>query len=168
MEVYKCWDVFTRHNAWSYGRYSRTAFGGDFGQGLEEQAVSGHGEQNSGHREHRPQKAGETNPGKHPQNPQRTLMVKHFKHKFILKCRSSALSPPPPPPGRSSRTWWTERRATPRLPHIWLDPSWCIERPQAGGFFHRASSRASLGWEQPTRRSTPRSRWVTRPRYPEE
>lgn len=51
----------TCHNAWWYGGYSRTAFGGDFGQGLEEQAVPGHSKQNSGHREHWTQKAGETN-----------------------------------------------------------------------------------------------------------
>lgn len=68
----------TCHNAWWYGGYSRTAFGGDFGQGLEEQAVPGHGEQNSGHREHRTQKAGET-------NQQQTITVKPLKPQWILK-----------------------------------------------------------------------------------
>lgn len=51
----------TRHDAWWDGSYSWTAFGGDFGQGLEEKSVSGHGEQNPGHREHWTQEAGETN-----------------------------------------------------------------------------------------------------------
>lgn len=42
-------------------------------------------------------------------------------------------------------TWWTERRANPRLRHIWLGPSRCTQKPRAGGFFHQVCSRASSG-----------------------
>lgn len=52
--------VCTCHNARRYGRYRGAALLGDFAQGLEEQSVSGHGKQHSGHREHGAQKAAET------------------------------------------------------------------------------------------------------------